>query len=274
MKDIQTGRQNYGRVEKFLSSGEELRLIREWQELRSERARESLITSYMPQIKSLARRYSRTTNDLNDLIQEGACGFTIAIDKYEERFGVRLGSFAKYDAMRCMREYRLENSPSGRLPNSRRTKDMENRVIGVINELESEFWVKLSREEEELICNDERFDISELDKYRTFTAPPKKLHSSSDEESGFEPVADEFDVIGTMDAPKIQDLLEEVLQRLTPRSRRIIEARYLSDDFTSLDSLSDELGISRERIRQVEGGAMLDMRIALKEHGLELGDLM
>lgn len=269
MKDRQRSR---GRT-KFLTREEELDLIHAWQNDRNEQARVKLIAAYKPLIVGFARRNSRCASDTADMIQEGIYGFIVALEKFDPENGARLGTFAQYDIQRFAREYRLLNNSNGKLPNSRCIKGIEGRVVRWISAIEKEFGVKLTRAQETLICEDEGFTISDLDEYRMFTSLPKPIGPMSEEESGVE-ISVEADSEDEILATRSKDIVADCLAVFPERTRRILEARYFSDEFISLDRLAAELSISRERIRQIERKALAEMHASLQARGLQLDDLV
>lgn len=275
MKDRQNIEINARGRSKFLSHAEELALVSAWQKEGDERARVALIDAYMPMLQSFTARASRSPSDRDDILQEAIIGFTIALDRYDTQHGIRLGRWAKCHVQKELRDYRLANCAPIRLPNSRRTKDMENRVIGVINELEKVYGVKLTRAQKELICRDERFELSDLDDYLSITAPTKPIEASTDDEGGVEISADDPGAAEELAAQRTGRLIRETVDGLEERARHVIRRRYFCDEKQpSLEVVAAELGISRERAGQLERAALSDLRTALRKRGLELGDLV
>ncbi len=262
---------------KFLSHDDERILVMRWQKNGDDAARIKLIAAHKPMLSSVAYRASRSTTDFDDLLQEATIGFTIALDRYDPSYGIRLGTWAKYYAMKETRDFRLANCAPVRLPNSRRTKSIEASVIPIIRGLEEVFGVNLTRAEKEMICLDEGFDLSELDTYSTTTSPAQFIGSSDDDETGITIVADVLETETMANAPRVSELVFEAIENLDDRSRYVIRRRFFCDNTDSRPSLevvSDELGISRGRTGQVERAALAALQIALSERGLELEDLL
>ena len=248
-----------------------------WQQYGDEAARNELIAAHKPMLKSIAERASRTKNDFHDLMQEAAIGFTIALDKYDVKHGIRLGTWAKYYAKKEARDFRLANCAPVRLPNSRRTKSIEWTVIPIIDWMEKTFDVSLTRTEKEMICLDEGFDITELDTYLSATSPAQFIGSFAEDESGTELAADDLEADVEANSPRVNEIVLETVQGLEERARYVVRRRYLCVETAqrpSLDVVAAELGISRERTGQVERAALSDLKVSLQKRGLALDDLL
>ena len=76
-------------------------------------------------------------------------------------------------------------------------------------------------------------------------------------------------VEATLDGERRTGLVERSMARLTPRERAVIEARRLAEDPITLEALGVEMGVSKERVRQIEQGALAKMRAAIER---EVGD--
>ncbi len=105
--------------------------------------------------------------------------------------------------------------------------------------------------------------------------PGPSSHSDDDEFTPIDYLADEdntpYEVLARRDHEELQTHgLAAALESLDPRSRRIVESRWLQDDGgLTLHQLAEEFGVSAERIRQIEAAAMKKMRAFLGEDALQ-----
>ena len=76
------------------------------------------------------------------------------------------------------------------------------------------------------------------------------------------------------DTAKLRGWLADAMARLSDRERLIVQERKLRDDARTLESLGDQLGLSKERVRQLEVAAFTKMRKSLESHNAELHDLL
>ncbi|MFL5894527.1 MAG: SigB/SigF/SigG family RNA polymerase sigma factor [Thermoleophilaceae bacterium] len=102
-------------------------LLEHWRRRRDERARDELVTRFMPLVRTLARRYSYTSEPLDDLVQVGSVGLLRALDRYDPHFGSSFRAFAVPTIVGELRRHFRDHSWSVHLPRSlqERTRDVQ-----------------------------------------------------------------------------------------------------------------------------------------------------
>ncbi len=255
----------------ILSQEEEICLARRLRDEGDINAARQLVLSHLRVVVSIARGYKGYGLPQADLIQEGNIGLMKAVKRYDPERGVRLVSFAVHWIKAEINEFILRN---WRLVKIAATKAQRKLFFNLrsmkqgldtmnpeeVNAVAKQLGVKA----EEVVEMETRFSG------RDISIEP--LSQDNDETYGHSPIAyltngsEPSQVLETQQNRQLRDKgLEQALANLDTRSRRIIEARWLREKGTvTLHKLADELGVSAERIRQIEVKAMQKMRMVMK----------
>jgi RNA polymerase sigma-32 factor len=252
----------------MLSHEEEMSLARRLREENDLGAAQKLVLSHLRLVVSIARGYLGYGLPHADLIQEGNIGLMKAVKRFDPDQGVRLVSYAMHWIKAEMHEYILKN---WRLVKVATTKAQRKLFFNLRSHKESldtmtptqvdELAKSLNVKREEVIEMETRMSGHDV----ALEAP------TDDEDDKFAPIAylssDANEPTKTLEAKQYDRLqsegLELALDKLDPRSRRIVEARWLANDDGSgatLHELADEFGVSAERIRQIESAALKKMK--------------
>jgi RNA polymerase primary sigma factor len=225
-------------------------------------ARCELAQANLRLVVSVAKRYRGRGLSFDDLIQEGNGGLMRAVDKYEPRLGYRFGTYATWWIRERITRALADHGRTVRLPSHHVT------ALGSLGRAQDELTARHGREptEEELAAA-VGMSPEKLRALRREAQPTVSLdeHFTGD---GEEPWSDFLSDAGAVDpgAAADQDLLRErvgeVLRALAPRDREVLELRFgLSDGRSrTLDEVARLLGITRERVRQLEARALLKLR--------------
>jgi RNA polymerase sigma-32 factor len=252
----------------MLSHEEEMSLARRLRDKNDLAAAQKLVLSHLRLVVSIARGYLGYGLPHADLIQEGNIGLMKAVKRFDPDQGVRLVSYAMHWIKAEMHEYILKN---WRLVKVATTKAQRKLFFNLRSHKESldtmtpaqvdELAKSLNVKREEVIEMETRMSGHDV----ALEAP------TDDEDDKFAPIAylssDASEPTKTLEAKQYDRLqsegLELALDKLDPRSRRIVEARWLANDDGSgatLHELADEFGVSAERIRQIESAALKKMK--------------
>jgi RNA polymerase primary sigma factor len=235
-------------------------------------ARRTLIESNLRLVIAIARRYTSTGVPLNDLIQEGNLGLMRAAEKFDYQRGCHFGTYATWWIRQAVSRAAGEQSRLIHLPEHVATRLRKVRRIAA--QLSQENGLDPLPEQIAEACN---LDVNEVVDLLGVIEQPVSLDAPVDEEARYA-LADTLED-STTPAPSetaSQHLLGEELHRalamLTPRERAVVTLRYGIGDGRSrtLLEVGKELGISRERVRQLEVVALMKLRnlsgsIALRE---------
>jgi RNA polymerase sigma-32 factor len=260
----------------LLTAEEEQRLARDFRATGDLDAAGRMVMSHLRLVVSIARQYLGYGLPHADLIQEGNIGLMKAVKRFDPEQGVRLVSYAMHWIKAEIHEYILKN---WRMVKVATTKAQRKLFFNLRSQKTS--LNTLTPEEIDAVAKDlnvKREDVMEMETRLSGGDTALEGHSDDGEES-FAPIAYLADhhneptrVIEARQQDRMQSTgLEQALETLDGRSRRIIEARWLhvNDDGSggsTLHELADEFGVSAERIRQIEVAAMKKMKGALAEY--------
>ncbi|GGI19946.1 MAG: RNA polymerase sigma factor RpoH [Oxalicibacterium faecigallinarum] len=255
----------------MLTQEEEISLARRLRDENDLGAAQKLVMSHLRLVVSIARGYLGYGLPHADLIQEGNIGLMKAVKRFDPDQGVRLVSYSMHWIKAEMHEYILKNWRLVKVATTKAQRklffNLRSHKTGLdsmtpdqVNELAKTLNVK----REEVIEMETRLSGRDI----ALEAP------TDDEDDKFAPIAylssdaqEPTRVLESQDYDRLQtEGLSTALEKLDPRSRRIVEARWLANDDGSgatLHELADEFGVSAERIRQIEAVALKKMKGSL-----------
>ena len=251
----------------ILTEEEEFRLANRFREEDDVEAARQLVLSHLRLVISIARGYLGYGLPHADLIQEGNIGLMKAVKRFDPAQGVRLVSFAIHWIKAEIHEYVLKNWRLVKVAttNAQRKLFFNLRSLKTGSEALTPAQIadishQLSVKPEEVVEMETRLGGHDI-----------ALEPAGDEDETFAPIAyledsrsEPVRVLENRAADHLQsEGLQQALTQLDDRSRRIVEARWLSDEPATLHDLAAEFGVSAERIRQIESKAMLKMRASL-----------
>jgi RNA polymerase sigma-32 factor len=226
-----------------------------------ETAGRRLVEASLPFVIRIAREYRRWGVPLEDLIQQGNMGLLKAAQKYDPEKGCRLITYAVYWIRAEIRDYVVRTYRIVRLGTTRteRRAMRTYRRTSVIDAaaLAEQSGMPTARAEK-LLPLLSQGDMS-LDAQTDDRAPAiDRLRDQQD--SPEESVSRRERLDG------VRRALDGALGRLNDRERRIVAARMLAEDPFTLEQLGQEMGVSKERVRQIEEGARNKLRVALEAY--------
>lgn len=254
---------------RILTQEEEVRLARSLRDEGSIDAARQLVLSHLRLVVAIARGYKGYGLPQADLIQEGNIGLMKAVKRFDPERGVRLVSFAVHWIKAEIHEFILRNWRLVKIATTKAQRKLffnlrsMKQALDTMNQEEvAEVAKQLGVKPEEVVEMETRFSG------RDISLEPL---SEDDDEETFSPIAYLTD--GSEPSHVLEDEqttrlrgegLEQALESLDARSRRIIEARWLREkDTATLHELADELGVSAERVRQIEVKAMQKLRAVM-----------
>ncbi len=254
-------------VNKFplLTAEQETALGRAWRGQEDVDAARQMVLSHLRLVVAVSRNYLGYGLPQADLIQEGNVGLMKAVRRFDPERGVRLVSFALHWIRAEIHEHILRNWRLVKIATTKaqrklffNLRSMKKTTAGLTGEQARAIATELGVKPHEVLEMETRLSGGDI-----------ALDPTPGDEEAITPIAYLTD---TADEP-VQILvkaetarnrstgLQAAIARLDPRSRRIIEARWLKeDDPATLQELADEYGVSAERIRQIESKAIKTMR--------------
>ncbi len=268
----------------LLDAETELRLAYAWRDQRDEQALHRLITAYMRLAISMASKFRRYGAPMNDLIQEASLGLMKAADKFDPDRGVRFSTYAVWWIKASIQDYVMRNWSMVRTGSTSSQKALFFNMRRVQARLERE---ARARGEEldghqlrEMIAHDIGVPLADVEMMEgRLSGSDFSLNAtqSSDDDGRewIDALEDEGqqaeDLVETShDAGRLRDWLVAAMQSLNARERFIVTERKLRDAPRTLESLGEELGLSKERVRQLEAAAFGKMRRSLEAQSKEV----
>ena len=250
----------------ILSQQEETDLARRFRDHEDLDAARQLIMSHLRVVVSIARGYLGYGLPQADLIQEGNIGLMKAVKRFDPDRGVRLVSFAVHWIRAEMHEFILRNWRIVKIATTKAQRKLFFNLRSMKSGLDT-----LGADEVNSMAKQLGVKAEEVVEMETrLSGKDVALEPLNDDgEDSFAPIAYLTDSRAAPDhiieneqsAHLRSEGLEKALASLDPRSRRIVEARWLREnDPATLHDLAAEFGVSAERIRQIENKAMQKMR--------------
>jgi len=254
----------------MLEADVELELARNWRNNGDEKALHRLVNAYMRLAISMASKYKRYGADMTDLVQEAGIGLMKAAEKFDPERGVRFSTYAVWWIKASIQDYVMRNWSLVRTGSTSSQKALFfnlKRVRAKI-ERESEDKVDMSRLSE-LVAVELGVPIKDVEMMETrLSGADYSLNAQQGNEDGREwidlledgSVQPAIKVDQEQDIEKIRLSLRDALESLNDREKRIILERKVKDEPRTLESLGGELGLSKERVRQLESQALKKMK--------------
>jgi len=262
----------------LLDAETELRLAYAWRDERDEQALHRLITAYMRLAISMAAKFKRYGAPMNDLIQEAGLGLMKAADKFDPDRGVRFSTYAVWWIKASIQDYVMRNWSMVRTGSTSSQKSLFFNMRRVQARLEREAAAQgevLERHTlHQMIADDLGVPLHDVEMMEgRLSGSDFSLNATqSVEDEGREwidALEDEGEqasesVENDLDTAQLREWLLLALNGLNERERFIVRERKLREDPRTLESLGCELGLSKERIRQLEAQALKKMRRELE----------
>jgi len=235
-------------------------------------AARQLVIHHLRFVVHIARSYQGYGLPLADIIQEGNVGLMKAVDKFDPNKGVKVVSFAVHWIKAEIHEYILRN---WRLVKIATTKAQRKLFFNLRSKKKSLGW--LTKDEAEKIANDLNVEVKDVlhmeNRLSSTDAAFDSPTSTNDDEEMMSPAQyledkryDPEMVVANEEVKKVNNAnLMEALKLLDGRSKDILLRRYLADKKATLHELADEYGVSAERIRQIETGALKKLKASMGE---------
>jgi RNA polymerase sigma-32 factor len=252
----------------LLAADDEQALARRWRQSGDDAALHELTGAYMRLVVSMAGRFRRYGLPMADLVQEGAVGLMQAAERFDPERGVRFSTYAGWWVRAAMQDFVLRNWSIVRTGTTSAGKALFfnlRRLRARLGDLDG----RLSPEARATIAEEMGLDPEDVEAMaarmasgdRSLNAP---VSGDADEDwQGLlvdEGEGPEAAAGAAIDGERRRALMTEALSRLSERERRIVVERRLTDEPRTLEDIGAEIGVSKERVRQIEAIALGRMR--------------
>ena len=254
----------------ILTQEQETSLARRFRDTNDLSAARDLVLSHLRVVVAIARGYMGYGLQQADLIQEGNIGLMKAVKRFDPERGVRLVSFAVHWVRAEIHEFILRNWRIVKVATTKAQRKLFFNLRSMKQGLGTLGSADVKAIAKELGVKTE--EVLEMETRLSGQDVALEPSSDDDDDTAYAPIAylaaEDAEPAALVEQEQTARLrsagLEQALEQLDPRSRRIIEARWLNEnESATLHDLAGEFGVSAERIRQIENKALSKMKGAI-----------
>jgi len=256
----------------LLESERELELARAWREDGDEKALHELTQAYMRLVIAMASKFRNYGLPMGDLVQEGNVGLMQAAARFEPEREVRFSTYASWWIRSAIQDYILRNWSIVRTGTTAAQKSLFFNLRRLRALIRDGMEPQLSPESREKIAKELRVEVKDVEHMegRLF-ASDRSLNAPMGEDGdgewmdllSDERAHPEDTLIESNTGEVRSEWIKDALKHLNDRELIIIKERRLAEDGVTLESLGKRLGISKERVRQIEHQALKKLKKAL-----------
>jgi RNA polymerase sigma-32 factor len=257
----------------MLEPEEEFVLAKSWQEHGDVEAAHRLVTSHLRLVAKIAMGYRGYGLPLNEIISEGNVGLMQAVKRFDPDRGFRLATYAMWWIRAAIQEYILHSWSLVKMGTTAAQKKLFFNLRKLKGQMQAIDEGDLRPETVKAIA--ERLDVTESDVVEMNRRLEGADHSlnvplRSDSETQWQDwlvddaASQESTIADADEFSHRMSLLHRAMAVLNERERHILSERRLKDEPTTLEDLSSQYGISRERVRQIEVRAFEKLQRAIK----------
>ena len=287
--DVQTQKSNLEYIrnsmnEPLLEKEHELELARRWRDKGDEKALHELVSSYTRLVVAMASKFRNYGLPIGDLIQEGNIGLMQAANRFEPERELRFSTYASWWIRSSIQDYVLRNWSIVRTGTTAAQKSLFFNLRRLRAQIEGKNGQGgLGMEGRAQIAKNLDVKISDVeDMEARLAANDKSLNAvvGEDGDADWQSfLADdranpEEVVMGMKDAQTRSAWLQSALGELSDREQTIIRERHLVYEPVTLEELGKQLGVSKERVRQLEQRAMDKLKVSMSRHVSDAQDML
>jgi len=267
-------------IRKFpmLEPDEEYMLAKRWREHDDSEAAHRLVTSHLRLVAKIAMGYRGYGLPVSELISEGNVGMMQAVKRFDPDRGFRLATYAMWWIRASIQEYILHSWSLVKMGTTAAQKKLFFNLRKIKGQLQAIEEGDMSPENVKAVAD--RLNVPEADvismnrrlasQDHSLNAP-LKIDGDGEWQDWLvdETESQEIALADRQELGKRQKLLSQALGTLNERERHILTQRRLREEPTTLEDLSQEYGISRERVRQIEVRAFEKLQKSIRNAALE-----
>ena len=267
-------------IRKFpmLEKNEEYMLAKRWLEHEDTSAAEKMVTSHLRLVAKIAMGYRGYGLPINELISEGNVGLMQAVKRFDPERGFRLATYAMWWIRAAIQEYILHSWSLVKMGTTAAQKKLFfnlRKLKGKLEALEegdlhpehvTKIATELSVPEQDVVSMNRRLSAPD----HSLNAPVR-IDGDGEWQDWLEDESDNQEVMiaEAQELDKRKALLRDAMGVLNERERHILTERRLKEESSTLEELSQQYGISRERVRQIEVRAFEKLQKAIRNAALE-----
>jgi RNA polymerase sigma-32 factor len=258
----------------MLEPDREFDLARRWREDNDESALHELTTAYMRLVVAMAARFRHYGLPMSDLISEGCVGLMQAAGRFEPAREVRFSTFASWWIRAAIQDYVLRNWSIVRTGTTAAQKSLFFNLRRLRAQIDDTGDGVMTRDNKAWIADHLGVPLRDVENMASrLSAADRSLNAplSVDGDGEWQDLIvdtsaiPEDQVMARRDDTRRKQWIADALKALNERETHVIRQRRLCEETVTLERLGDELGISKERVRQIEHQALGKLRRALEQ---------
>ena len=265
---------NFSMRQALLSKEDEINFIKDWQLSKNQKSLNKIVSSHLRLVISIANKFRNYGLPINELVQEGNVGLMQAVDKFDLDRDVRFSTYSSWWIKAAMQTFILKNWSIVRIGTTAAQKSLFFKLKTIMSKIEKDNDSSFNDYHQQKLAEDIGVKFKDIEDMKgRLSGSDQSLNATFSENSELElqdllvdqRASPEQNAILTKDTKTISNLINEALSKLPDREKKIIGARQLSENTVTLQELGKDLGISKERVRQLENRALNKLKLSLQK---------
>ncbi|MDA9734990.1 RNA polymerase factor sigma-32 [SAR116 cluster bacterium] len=264
---------NFSMRQSLLSKKDEIEYIKNWQVKKDQKSLNKIVSSHLRLVISIANKFKNYGLPIAELVQEGNIGLMQAVEKFDLEKDVRFSTYSSWWIKAAMQSFILKNWSIVRIGTTAAQKSLFFKLKSIMTKIEKENNSSFNDYHQLKLANELGVKFKEIEDMKgRLTGSDQSLNATLSENSELETQdllidqrpSPEQNAIFTTDSKTISNLINDALNKLPDREKKIIGARQLGENTVTLQELGKDLGISKERVRQLENRALGKLKLSLQ----------
>jgi len=265
---------NFSMRQALLTKEDEINFIKDWQLMQNQRSLNKIVSAHLRLVISIANKFRNYGLPINELVQEGNVGLMQAVDKFDLDRDVRFSTYSSWWIKAAMQTFILKNWSIVRIGTTAAQKSLFFKLKTIMSKIEKDNNTSFNDYHQQKLAEDIGVKFKDIEDMKgRLSGSDQSLNATFSENSDLEiqdllvdqRASPEQNAILTKDTKTISNLINEALNKLPEREKKIIGARQLSENTVTLQELGKDLGISKERVRQLENRALNKLKLSLQK---------
>ena len=265
---------NFSMRQALLSKEDEINFIKDWQLSKNQKSLNKIVSAHLRLVISIANKFRNYGLPINELVQEGNVGLMQAVDKFDLDRDVRFSTYSSWWIKAAMQTFILKNWSIVRIGTTAAQKSLFFKLKTIMSKIEKDNNSSFNDYHQQKLAEDIGVKFKDIEDMKgRLSGSDQSLNATFSENSELEiqdllvdqRASPEQNAILTKDTKTISNLINDALNKLPEREKKIIGARQLSENTLTLQELGKDLGISKERVRQLENRALNKLKLSLQK---------